>query len=133
MIDQVSTTTHLRSEMLEQVMRLTGDELAVLRFVDAAPGSFPAKVALGRLLSEPGIRLVSGCPLFAYLTDAELDPSWRASYPTSASSLWSELEFLAGLLGDAPTLDHERDPYALLCELRDRAAAELPGLDSTAA
>ena len=114
-------------------MRLSGDDLAVLRFVDVEPGSFGAKVALGRLLSEPGIRLVAGCPLMAYLTGGELSAEWRASYPAHAASLWSELELMASLLGADMHCLPGADPYEALCELRARSEAEMSGFDDLAA
>lgn len=116
----------LRSTVLEQVMRLTGDELALLRFVDAQPGSFLAKVALGRLLSEPGIRLVAGSPLFAFLAGGPVDPNWRASYPPRPASLWSELELTTSLLGIPLDTLAGDDPYEALCTLRARTEEDFP-------
>lgn len=116
------STDTLRGAVVEQVMRVTGDDALVLPFLVAPPGSRAAHAALGRLLSEAAVRLVVGCPLMAFVSGTGLDPSWRTSCPPASDSLWSSLEFLEQMYGPAPELP---DPYEALEELRARAESDL--------
>lgn len=113
--------------MLEQVMRVTGDDIALIPFLDAPPASRAAHAALGRLISEVPVRLIAGCPLLAWLTGCALDSEWRDWYGSAPDSLWSNLEFLTTLYGPAPG----DDPYASLEALRERSETDLeaPGLN----
>lgn len=94
-----STVDTLRASVVEQLMRVTSDDAAILPFLSAEPGSRPAHAALGRLLSETAVALVVGCPLMAFVSGGDLDSNWRSIYPSQPGSLWSSLEFLSSLYG----------------------------------
>lgn len=87
--------------MIEQVMRVTGDDLLVFDFLDAPPGSQAAYAALGKLLAEAAVPLHQGCPLLAWLQNEPVDPHWREATPATAESLWAALQFLEALYGDS--------------------------------
>jgi hypothetical protein len=108
--------------VLEQVMRCCDDELAVLSFVDVPAGTAAAAAALGRLLCDyPGLRLVAGCPLMAFVTDGPMEPDWQRAYPPAADSLYAQLEFLEAMYGPAVSTQ----PQDALEELRARAETDL--------
>lgn len=111
----------LRSQAVEQIMRTCNDELAVLPFLDVQPGTRSAASALGRLLTEHPMRLVSGCPLMSVVAGVDPDPRWRDSYPGSEHSLWAELTFLRSLYGPADV----PDPYTELELLRQSCTDEV--------
>lgn len=117
------STGSLRAQVVEQVMRMSGDELMVLTFVEAAPQSRAAKVALGRLLASPGARLSLGSPLMAFVTGADVDSSWRSECPSPSGSLWEELGLLCSLHGTSPQ-DYPC-PYDGLLELRSASQGAL--------
>jgi hypothetical protein len=107
----------LRAEVVEQVMRVTDDDVLLLPFLDAVPGSRAAHAALGRLLSGCTLRLVVGCPLMAFVGGTVRDPQWRRAYPPAPDSLWAKLEFLATIYGPAGGTH----PYEALELLRERS------------
>lgn len=110
-----------RAAMLEQVMRVTGDDSAIVPFLDAPPASHAAHAALGRLISEAPVRLVAGCPLLAWLTGCALDGAWRDWCGVTPNSLWASLEFLTTIYGiDGCGLD----PYEALELLRATAETD---------
>lgn len=101
----------IRGEAIEQVMRLTGDDLLVLPFLTAAAGSSAAAAALGRLLAAAPVKLVDRCPLVAFTTGRRVDPRWRDWYPAREESLWSMLMFYQDLYATPGIPD---DPRVLL-------------------
>lgn len=119
-MDVLTTPQTSRAELLEQVMRITGDDLTLFPFIDAAPRSRDAHTAIGRLLTEAPVPLVAGCPLYAWATGTVVDPSWRSSYPPRSESLWAHLEFLRAMSGADLAAPPELggDPYAELEALR---------------
>lgn len=116
-----ATSSSLRAEMLEQVMRVTADDALVVPFLDAAPRSREAHAALGRLISDAHVRLMLGCPLMAFVSGTHLDPEWRRSYPASPDSLWGSFEFLSTMYGPPSS----EDPYSGLEALRSMADEDL--------
>lgn len=111
-----------RQDVLEQVMRLTEDDLVMLSFLTVEPGTAAAAAALGRLLSTTPVRLVDGCPLVSFTTGRPVDARWRDWYPCRDGSLWALLVFYRQMYGHAPAAD----VLAELEDLRVRAASDLP-------
>lgn len=97
-------------------MRGTGDDTLVVALLTAEPRSKAAHTALGRLLGEPGIELVAGCPLLAFVAGTSIAEEWRLFCPPVPGSLWQSREFLAALYG-APVAS---GPYEQLEALRAR-------------
>lgn len=91
----------IKEEMLEQVMRISSNDLDVLNFLETDKGSKEALSALGRLLSSYDLRLTPGCPLVAWATESELDSNWRYAYPARKHSLWENYLFLEDFFGPA--------------------------------
>lgn len=95
----MSTVTTTPADVVEQVMRVTCDDLDVLPFLDAPAGSRRALSALGRLIAATSMELVPGCPVVSWATGSPADHAWRPAYPARPGSLWEHLEFLASLYG----------------------------------
>jgi hypothetical protein len=111
-------------DVIEQAMRLTGNDTLVVSLLDCTPGSTQARAAAGRLLSETGARLVANSPLAVFISgDGDIADTWRAQLPERDNTLWAQYEFLCQLYGctDNP------DAYLALCTLRERSADELGG------
>lgn len=119
--DEPSRWADLRSAAVEQVMRVCDDDLAVLPFLTARPGSPAAAAALGRLLTEHPQYLVAGCPLIALVTDTEPSRHWRDACPPREHSMHAQMSFLASVYGQPD----EMDPYAAFRALSVKAEQDL--------
>lgn len=103
------------NDLLEQVMRATGDETAVARLrEDLTAGTAPA-VAIGRMLADTYVRVTPGSPLHQALGGHGRDPHWRRRSRPQPGSLWEQLELLRGT--SEPPSPHSC-PYAELLTLR---------------
>ena len=116
----MNTLIELKLDMIEQVMRVAREDVDVIPFLDAEPGSRAALSALGRLLSNAPLRLVPGCPLVAWAQGGGFDVNWRMSYPPLDGSLWLNLTFLSTIYGPSSSLN----PYEQLEELRSRETSD---------
>ena len=111
--------TELHQAVVEQVMRVCGDEYFALLAHDA--GDHHALcAAVGQLLGATSVPLPLGSPLMTLSGHGTLDPQWRRACPPRAESLWSQLEFYR-TLGYAV---EDADPLAELCLARDRELEE---------
>jgi hypothetical protein len=106
-----------KDEMLEHVLRITGDELSVLSFRDAPPGSMQAYAALGMLSRHTSAVIAPGTPLHSWCTGGAVVETWREQVGSAAESLWNELETLTALFGPVKL----NDPYLRLERLRELA------------
>jgi len=89
---------------IEQAMRVSADEAAVLRI--AAASSHEARTAaLGTLLSTCSFELVPGCPLLAWCEAGRVAVNWRRFYEPVDGSLYATLELLRLLSADLDTSD----------------------------
>lgn len=112
-------------------MRVCDDDLAVLPFQGARPGSAAAAAALGRFLTEHPQHLLAGCPLIALVTDTEPTCGWRGAYPAKEHSLHSQLEFLASLYGLPDSAGDPYEAFRMLTAVAEQALADpeqTPGL-----
>jgi len=101
----------LVSEAVEQAARLCGDEVAVYRLSTVSPGTGPAVVAVGRILSALTPDALSSCdafsPLMCLVAGRSPSLTWRERTPVVTGSLLCRVQTLEALLGL-----HERDrPY----------------------
>ena len=94
--------TSLRNDVLEHVMRCTDDDLVVLPFLTAEPGSPEAFEAVGRLVTATPTPLQPGTPLAVFCNGGTVDPHWRANVTDTARSLWGALAVLDALNGNDP-------------------------------
>ena len=90
-----------RSDLIEQVMRMTNDDRIVILFLDAAAGSTEILSATGRLLASPPSPFLLGSPLAVWVEPStRFDENWRSNIPDRDQSLWKDLEFYRALLGN---------------------------------
>ena len=110
----------LRSGVVEHLMRVCGDDAAVLKAATATTlRSLQASV--GELLSTHAVGLVIGTPLMTLAGFGEISQTWHAACPARTDSLWSQLEFYR-TCGWTATADNPLDE---LLDARDRAEAAI--------
>ena len=110
----------LRNGVLEQVMRLSGDEFYAL-LVAAADDYKALRSAVGQLLGSAPTPMSFGSPLLALSGYCAVHDDWRKACPARPDSLWAHLEFYKEL---GHVLD-ESSPLAALQAARDRANASI--------
>lgn len=92
-----------RSELVEQVMRMTEDDLILLPFLTAQPGSAQLLSSFGRLLGNSPRPYPLGTPLAAWTSPgSNCSDSWRDSCGYLERSLWADLVFLRSLVANHP-------------------------------
>jgi hypothetical protein len=103
----------VRSEAIEQVMRVSGDEDLLLTLLAATPGTRAGAAAAGRAMASVPVRLSlsEGCPILVYATGTALNIGWRRWCPPASDSLYSEL-----LLYRSLTVTDEDTPQAEYCD-----------------
>lgn len=111
--EETTTGEHLRFAAIEQLMRSTGDDAAVLRLRELVLYPTSALEMLGRL-AVATVPLPMGSPLLTLLAQQPLDPQWRQSCPPEPGSLWELRLFLDAILLPPPPAD----PYEELENLR---------------
>ena len=90
-----------RSELIEQVMRMTDDDRIVIPFLDATAGSTEILSATGRLLASPPSPFPLGSPLAVWVEPSTtLKLQWRSLLPTRERSMWDDLVFYRSIMGD---------------------------------
>ena len=109
------------AELVEQLMRTTGDETLVYPVRTATSARHLASV-LGAVLPQLQVGLLAGSPAACLLGLTDIDPNWRDQYPAGPDSLWAELELLRALHCTAVAAD----PLEELFAARAVAAADLP-------
>ena len=107
-----------RAEVVEQVMRATADDLAVVEFLSPDPATPEAEAALGRALGRVDLPLTPGCPVVAFVTGTSVAARWRAEHPVRAGSLWAQLEWLRRRARTEGGISTCEDPLEELDQLR---------------
>ena len=117
-----------RSELIEQVMRMTDDDRLVIPFLDASAGSTEILSATGRLLASPPSPFPLGSPLALWVEpSAKLKLHWRSLLQTCERSMWDELVFYRSIMKDVSceTVNEFCCPYEELEHLRLTASNSL--------
>jgi hypothetical protein len=108
-----------RREVIEQVMRMTDDDLLLLPYLSIEPASGGLLAATGRLLAAVGQPFPLRTPLACWVSNEDrtrVVDHWRELIPTGSITLWSELVFLRQFLGGTSSVDC--CPYGELESLR---------------
>ena len=102
--------------MLEQVMRVTSDDLLAIPFASCRPASPEFFTAIGRLLSDTPGPIPPGSPLHRWSQPVPCSPAatWRDGCPPSQMSLWGELTALRVICRPST----QPDPFSELLALR---------------
>lgn len=116
--DRVDPT--LRLALLEQVMRLSGDEFYAILVAEAVNNK-ALRSAIGQLIGSAPTPMPLGSPLLALSGLCPIAQEWRKACPARPESLWAQLEFYRSL-GYCSETD---DPLAELFAARDVASAEI--------
>jgi hypothetical protein len=91
-----------RSDLIEQVMRMTNDDRIVIPFLDAVARSTEILSATGRLLASPPSPFPLGTPLAVWVEPSTgFETHWRSLLPTRERSMWNDLEFYRSIVGAA--------------------------------
>ena len=102
-----------RAALVEQVMRMTGEDFLILPFLTAESNSVELWAATGRLLNSYEAPFPLSSPLAAWLgLDVRMSTSWREDSITVDGSLWGELDLmrrLATTSDTTPTETHKTD------------------------
>ena len=87
-----------RAVLVEQVMRMTGEDFLILPFLTAQSNSVELWAATGRLLNCYEAPFPLSSPLAAWLgLDVQMSRTWREDTITVDGSLWGELDLMRRL------------------------------------
>ncbi len=97
-----------RAALVEQVMRMTGEDFLILPFLTAQSNSVELWAATGRLLNSYEAPFPLSSPLAAWLgLDVQMSTSWREDNITVDGSLWGELDLMRRLATMSDTLQSD--------------------------
>jgi hypothetical protein len=109
-------TTEQTADLIESVMRLTGDEILLVGFLSP---DVDRRRVLGNFIGHTGSdRLALGTPLRHWAYGDTVNPDWRDEMEPVIGSLWEQYGLLVELCGAAK---HAADPYEGLCQLMEKA------------
>jgi len=84
----------LLADAVEQAMRISSDESAVMRIAFNPIGTAARLAALGSLLGDDTFPLMSSTPLVVWCNGGSVDPAWRRFFEPADNSLYATLEML---------------------------------------
>lgn len=102
-------------------MRMCDDISLVFPFLDLTPLSYPAKVAVGVLITNTASAIPEASPLAALISGEAVDQDWRTFLPPYSGSLWQNYQQLKAVFGSIPS-EHYLDEFDKLLTQASLAA-----------